>query len=145
MSIRVADTKLWVTSQEGVQKVQTGPILRSDETYSAGLYADEGARLLAKTFIKPEGGAVPAAVPPIAAQIPPPMAKTSFDCQYARSGAEKLLCSDVQLSAQRRFVAREQPRSDCGFIDAKWVPWRIGDFSRFEPRTREGRLQLYVP
>jgi uncharacterized protein len=99
VSIRIADTTLSLTSKEGVQKIQTGPILRGDDTYSAELYADEGARLLAKTFIKPAGGGVPAAVPPIASQPPPPAAKPSFDCQYARSATEKLLCSDVQLAA----------------------------------------------
>ena len=99
ISLRIADTTLPLASQEGVQKVQTGPILRSGESYSAELFADDGTRLLAKTFIKPEGGAAPATPLPLASSPSPAAAKPSFDCQYARSATEKLLCSDAQLAA----------------------------------------------
>ena len=53
-SIKIGETVLPWGSQEGVQKLQTGPILRSGETYTIELFGNNGQQLLAKTFLKPD-------------------------------------------------------------------------------------------
>jgi hypothetical protein len=66
-SIKIGDTVLPWESQEGVQKLRTGPILKSGEIYVIELFVNNGQQLLAKAFLKtdaPQPEPAPSSPPP---------------------------------------------------------------------------------
>lgn len=55
------------------------------------------------------------------AEPSPPRARPSFDCRYARSLSEEMVCSDPQLAAADRRLARAYDRAVASGVPARYL------------------------